>query len=331
MAVLIEDRDFPLLVKAAGVALERGQTLLRWWNAFPPVELIELPGSREGCRMQYFFSELPIGGKPTTVMGCVQRSTFVRRASGSLPPASLSRWVSENFLQKCRWISPDGTPGGFHYRPAMVLDRGETAPRRVDEDLPLTLAEIGPRYQWAVVRLDLKDYMRSFPVVGKFHRWVQFMNREAGYLLFHPDFFSSPYPRPDGWVDEYCFGYSVVPWQVMPTPAAYGAGRFHSAYKDYRFYLLEDGSVAIDVLFLVAPRCERVLNMAGFDPVLGTVRLIDALTLGRTSIRERAHYAVNHYAIGHHGRVHHNLLNGMRRIWEETNWQPQRQAHAASR
>jgi hypothetical protein len=65
-----------------------------------------------------------------------------------------------------------------------------------------------------------------------------------------------------------------------------------------------------------------VFNILGFDPVFDTVAALNALTLGRTRIVERSHIAVDHYAMGHHARVHRDLLEGMRRIWEETNWQP---------
>jgi hypothetical protein len=191
----------------------------------------------------------------------------------------------------------------------------------VDEDLDLRLEEVGSRYDWAAVRLDVLDFMRAFPVIGRFNRVLQPLNREAGYMVLHPCFFNSRHPTPPGCVEEYCFGYSVAPWKVLPTPAAYGPGRFHSAFKQFRFFLLEDGTVSIEVLFVVVPRCQRVLDILGFDPYFGTVKFLNALTLGRTNIVERASFGVDHYAIGHHARIHHNLLAGMRATWEETNWQ----------
>jgi hypothetical protein len=322
MAVLIADNDFAGVTGAAAAAIVRGEMLREWWNAFPPVTLIDLPGCRPDAHMQYFFSDLLLDDAPATIMGCVQRSRFPRRAPADGPPTSLGEWIGANFLRQCRWTNRDGTPGGFHYRPVLVLDRGpETMPRRVDENFDLRLNEVGARYEWAVLRLDLKDYIRALPwPLGNLSRWLQWLNREAGYLMFHPNYFSTPYPRPTGCVDEYCFGYAVVPWVVRPTIAAYGAGRFYSAYKEYRFFLEKDGTVSIDVLFLVAPRCTRVFNVLGFDPIFHTVSALDLITLRSTKIAERAHFAVNHYAMGHHGRVHTNLLDGMRAIWEQTNW-----------
>lgn len=301
----------------------RGNELRGWWNSFPEVALEDLPGSRPESRMQCFFSTIPIDGVPTTVSGCFQTSTFARHAAPGQPPVSLAEWVSANFLLKARWVNRDGTRGGFLYRPVLVLDPdSRTGVRLVDEDLNLKLCEVGTRYTWAVVRLDLLDYMRALPIIGKYNRFLEPLNREAGYMVLHPDYFHSPYPRPAGCVEEYCFAYSVSPWTVLPTIAAYGPGRFHAAFKQFRFYLMEDGTVAIEVLFVVAPRCHRVFNILGFDPVFHTVAVLDWLTLKRTNIVDRAHAAVDHYAMGHHARVHEHVLSGMRRIWEETNWQP---------
>ena len=325
MSLLIQDQDFSGVAGAVATGILRGNILRTWWNSFPPVNLMDLPGSKPESRMQYFFSELPIDDVPTSIMGCLQTSTFQRRPLRGQPSVSLAEWVGTNFLRRARWTNSDGTEGGFQYRPVMVLDPdSNVGVRRVEPDLDLQIADVGTRYTWAAVRLDLLDYMRAVPVIGKHNRLLEPLNREAGYMVLHPDFFHTPYPQPAGCVEEFCFAYTVSPWTVLPTIAAYGPGRFFSAFKQFRFFLLEDGRVAVEVLFLVAPRCHRVFNIFGFDPVFHTVAALNVLTLGLTKIVERAHAGVDHYAMGHHARVHENVLNGMRRIWEETNWQPRR-------
>jgi hypothetical protein len=331
VATLIQDCDFAGVAGAVATGILRGRNMHSWWESFPPVDLHDLPGSRPGERMQHFFATLPIDDVPTGVNGCIQTSTFARRARPGGPAVSLAEWVAGNFLQKCRWLNPAGRLSGFLYRPVMVLDaHASGAIRLVDEDLELKISEVGTRYGWAVVRLDLPDYMCAFPVIGKFSRFLSALNREAAYLVLHPDFFPSALPVPAGCVESCSFGYSVTPWTVLPSIAAYGPGRFHSAFKQFRFFLLEDGTVSIEVLFLVAPRCERVLNIGGHDPVFGTVRLVDALTFRGGSLLERSHASIDRYAMGHHARVHRNLLAGMRPTWEETNWQPAGNTSAAS-
>ena len=323
MSVLIKEADFDGVAAAAMTAIRRGETILNWWNTLPQLDLMEVRGSGPGKRMHHFFCTVPVDGALISANGCLQTSTFARRAEDGQPPESLAQWLGTNFLRKARWTNDDGSRGGFLYRPVMVLDRAEGArERRVDADLELKLAEVGTRYEWAMVRLDILDFMRAFPVIGKYARVLEPLNREAGYMVLHPGFFQSRHPSPPGCVEEFCFGYSVAPWKVLPTIASYGPGRFHSAFKQFRFFLLEDGTVSIEVLFVVVPRCERVLDIWGFDPYFGTVALLNALTLGRTRIVERARFGVDHYALGHHARIHNNLLSGMRAIWEQTNWQP---------
>lgn len=322
MAVLIRDEDFGGVAGAAAAGVLRGHTLREWWNSFPGIAYEELADSRPDARMRAFYTEIPIDDQPMSAMGCLQLSTFERRAAPGAEPVSLAGWVAENFLRRARWENADGTRGGFLYRPALLLLGGEHGEvRRAEDDLEVRVSDAGTRYRGMVLRLDLLDYMRAIPVLGKYNRWLEPLNREAGYMVLHEDYLQTAHPAPEGCVEQYCFGYSVSPWTVMPTPAAYGPGRFHSAYKQFRFFLLEDGRVQIEVLFIVAPRCTKVLNILGVDPVFGSARVIDWLTLGKLGVLERAQTGVNHYAMGHHARVHDHLLCGMRSIWEETNWQ----------
>jgi len=323
MSILIQDRDFQAVANAAGVGIARGEAMAAWWNSFPKLHLHDLPGSNPNERMQSFFGTMPIEGKTTDFMGCIQSARFSRRAAAGQPTVSLAKWVKDNFLQKCRWTNPDGTRGGFLYRPVLVKDRDDSGmPRRVDENFDLKIGEIGSRYAWAAVRLDVLDYIKAFPYVGAFSKYLEWLNREAGYMVLHPNFFHSPYPKPERCVEDCCFAYSVSPWTVEPTITAYGPGRFHSAFKQFRFFLLEDGTVVVEVLFLVAPRCEQVLSIFGIDPFFDTTRMMDLFTLGLAGFTKEAKESVSAYAIGHHARVHNNLLQGMRSIWERTNWQP---------
>ncbi len=279
MSTLIQDRDFPGVSTAISRGIDRGRVLRDWWNTSPRVEMLELAGSRPDSRMRCFFSEARIDGAITPLSGCFQTSTFAHRAASGAPAVGLAEWVGANFLRSASWADAKGRPTGFRYRPAVVSDLGKDfEPHRVDENLPLRLDEIGAKYEWAVVRLDLHDYMKAIPGMENIYHLMDALNREAGYMVIHSDFFGTPHPAPDGCVEEYTFAYSVSPWTVMPTPAAYGPGRFHSAFKQFRFFLMDDGSVSVEVLFLVAPQCRKMMNFLGFDPVFHTVGAIDALT-----------------------------------------------------
>ena len=162
--------------------------------------------------------------------------------------------------------------------------------------------------------------MKAFRKLGRYDRWLRRFNKESGYMVFHPAFFRPERPSPPGCTEELCFGYAVAPWIVIPTFVAYGAGRFYSAIKQYRFFFESDGSLTIQVAFVVAPRTERVLNFGGWDPFYDTIGLIDRLTFRRTSINRRAHNRIDLYGLTQHVRVHYNLLDGMRHFWEGALW-----------
>ena len=319
---LLPESQAPAVAAAVETGICRGQELLRWWNSEAP-RLVDLdaelpPGS--SCRS--FFGELQLEGKTTSVMGCLQQSTFKPRTPGSgESPVSLREWVNANFLRKSYWSQPGELPGGFLYRPALVKDAGGASPARtVTPDIDINLGEIGPKYEWAAIRLELLDYMKAFRKLGRYDRWLRRFNKESGYMVFHPAFFRPERPTPPGCVEEVCFGYAVAPWIVIPTFVAYGAGRFYSAIKQYRFFFNSDGSLTIQVAFVVAPRIEKVLDFRGWDPVSATIRLLDLLTLRRTSINRNAHNRIDLYGLTQHVRVHHNLLEGMRHYWEGNSW-----------
>ncbi len=323
---LLAEGHVAKVTAAAGTAIQRGRQLLQWWNAGPRPQFVDLePRSPPGVRMQAFFSTLALEGATMSVMGCLQTSSFVPKPTAPVrPPGSLRQQVLSSFIEASHWTNRDGELGGFLYRPLLVKDSGHDnalAVRLVAPDHPVKISKVGSRYEWALLRLDVLDYARAFRTMGRYQRFFKRFIHEAGYLVFHPVFFESPHPAPAGGALEVCFGYAVVPWVVVPTFLAYGPGRFYAAFKQYRFFLLEDGSVTIEVALVVAPRTERVLNIFGRDPIYGTVNFLDALTFRRTRIQQIAHKWIDLYGLGHHARVHRDFLYGMRGIWEGANWQ----------
>jgi hypothetical protein len=203
----------------------------------------------------------------------------------------------------------------------MVRDVGSAPARAVEPDAAIGIFDIGTRYQWAALRLDVLDYMKAFPPrIARYDRFLRRFNNEAGYMIFHPAFFVPPTPPPSGFREVYSFGYAVAPWMIVPTFVAFGAGRFYSAMKQYRFFVHDSGALKIEITFIVAPRTQKIMNFGGWDPVYSTVGLLDRLTLRRTGIVRGAHDGIDHYAMGHHVRVHQNLLDGLLQRLEGMGW-----------
>jgi hypothetical protein len=318
MSELLQPEQEALVAAAAETGLKRGEQLLRWFEAEGEARLVELgAGLPAGSRSWSFFGELELEGKPATVMGCVLRAVFPARVSRAEPDMSLVEWLGANFLQKCRWTGPDGLPGGFLYRPILVKNASNGSKAcRVPAESEIRLAQIGSQYEWAAFRLDVLDYLKAFPTLAPYERWLRPFMHECGYMVFHPAFFKSPRPVPQGCTEEFCFGYAVAPWIVVPTFVAYGAGRFYAAMKQYRIFRQPDGSLLVENIFVVSNRMEKVLNFHGWDPIFGSVRLLDALTLHQTGINRRAHDHIDLFGLIHHARIHDNMLEGMRARWE---------------
>jgi hypothetical protein len=322
MSFLLPENEVAGLLAAAEGSIPRGKQLLTWWNG-PPPPMSVIPSRYPDVEMQAFFEDIPLDGRTISGMGVLQTSWFPRLALGpEFRPASLRQWVRENFIQDACRPGPDGKLSGLRYRPVMVRDAGASVARRVESDLKVRLADLGSRYDWELFRLDLVDYARALPIPDRIGRFLRHFVTEAGYVLYHPFASTSPRPIPAGAIEQACFGYTVVPWSARKTILAYGPGRFHAALKQYRAFLMNDGSVLVEVVFIVTPRSQHILDIGGIDPVYGLASIVDKLTFRNGAVLQRAHRAIDHYAMGHHGRVHVNLLEGLRDVLQGSNWQP---------
>jgi hypothetical protein len=314
---LLSEEHVGTVTAAAETAIRRGCDLLRWWNTAQPV-LSPIRHSFPGVTMHAFFEAIPVEGVMKPGMGCLQTSTFRRgRAAEGRPPVDLRTWIMESAVREC--YRPGG--GGFLYQPLLARRAGpDGAVERLPQGPAVRLADLGRDFEWVVQRLDLPDYALALPFPRGITRLMRPFLRESGSVVFSRTLYDSPHVPMAGAREQATFGYAVVPWRIDPTILGFGPGRFHAALKQYRVCLLEDNSVTIEVVFIVCPRTQKILDIGGLDPVYGTVRALDALTFHRTRIVEKAHAGIDRYAMAHHGRVHINMLEGMRDIWEGTNW-----------
>ena len=325
MGPLVAEKDVAAIAAAVDLGIFRGKQLLNWWTSSRPDLTQFNAGLTHDGTSHCFFTTMELEGKPSSVMGCLQAAVYHQRTNGNPAQAgeALRNWLGSRFLQQTTWTNADGLPGGFLYRPAMVRDRGAASARAVEPDAPITIFDIGTRYEWAALRLDVLDYMRAFPPrIARYDRWLRRFNNEAGYMIFHPAFFVPPTSPPAGFREVFCFGYAVAPWMIVPTFVAFGAGRFYSAMKQYRFFVNDNGALKIEIAFIVAPRTQKIMNFGGWDPIYGTVGIWNFLTLRRTGIVQRAHDAIDRYAMSHHVRVHQNLLDGLLGTLEGMGWEP---------
>ena len=228
--------------------------------------------------------------------------------------------MKSQFLRIATWTHPDGSAAGFGYTPLVYETRTEGGHGGFGPASDFRLEQVDRDYSWAVLQVDIHDFVRSFPPARPFARQLSSRIRESAYVVTHPNYSTPVSPAPPGSVAESRFGYSFLPTTVEPNFFGFGPGRFQAAIKQFRFLLLDNGDLEIRLSFIVAPRSQKVLYLWGFDPVYTLVHLINAVTLGVFKIRRRAHDRLDAVMLSLHGNVHQNLLDGMRSIWEESHW-----------
>lgn len=318
-----DSSDFSRLVEDTKVALDSGAELFHWWKRKEQAgELgkFEIRRPHEACEVSAFYDQVELDGRRTSVMGCQQTAHYRRTAGSSGMSSGFEAFLKARFLELCRWVNPDGLPGGFGYRPLLQQWKEGARVEGFPDDSPLDLAEIGKSLDWVVCRVDIHDFVRTFPGLRSRARTFSKFVREAAYVVFDPVFFSQAAPLAEDALAECVFGYSFLPSLVEPNHFGFGPGRFGTAIKQFQFVLREEGRIDIRTSFLVAPRSERVLYFGGFDPVYSAVHLVNALTFNLFEIRRRVHDSLDAFMLSHHARVHQALLDGMRGVWEELPW-----------
>lgn len=175
----------------------------------------------------------------------------------------------------------------------------------------MTLDRVEREFEWVVLQVDILDFIRSFPGIGRFAKFFSRFIKEAAYILIHPKFSAPALPETEATLTRLCFGYSFLPCAAHPSFFGFGPGRFGTAVKQFDVAALENGRVEIRLAFIVTPRSEKVLSLWGFDPVYNFSSLLDLLTLRRFNLDGRVHDRLDARMLAHHCRVHQAFLQGL--------------------
>jgi uncharacterized damage-inducible protein DinB len=319
------------LADDADEALSTGRQLVSWWRTKAREDALELfhlrPAYPPYYEMQAFFDSIVLQGdvKPTSIMGCLQRHRFKRRrAPAEDTTRHLESFIDQRFLAQCFKTHPDGTPGGFRYRP--ICFRESKSGRLLEppdpEALGMDLASLRNGLEWGVLRVDILDFVRVNELLARYEDTLSHFMRESAYIVIHEDLACEPTKAPKDVVAERRFGYAFLPREVEPLYLGFGPGKFGAAVKQWRFLLFLNGDVEVRVAFLVAPRSQKVLDFGGFDPVYTSVRLAEAFSMGALGLDASAHAALDRVFLEHHGVVHADIVLGLAEVWEGQRWTP---------
>jgi hypothetical protein len=322
------DRRLAEFAHDAERALKSGRQIVSWWRdktLLGELKLFPMKTAEEPhYEMQGFFDSILMIGdmKPTPIMGCLQRLRFKRRRP-PVPEATrhLESFIDQHFLAKCLRTRPDGSPGGFRYRPICVKHKDG---RLVEPEDPqahgadLAGFRHGPQ---GVLQVDILDFVRVNPMLAQYDGVLSRFIRESAYVVIHEDLAVAPTDTPKGVIAERVFGYAFLPRAVEHNMFGFGPGKFTAAIKQWRFLLFLNGDVEVHVSFLVT-RSQKVLEIGGFDPIYASLHLADAFSLGALGLRQRGHDAMDRIFLEHHGAVHADVVMGLQEIWEGQRWAP---------
>lgn len=321
------EEEVPLQAFAddAEEALSKGRQIVEWWRSKALESALRLfPLSNDlpkDADMQGFFDEILLLGemKPTTIMGCLQRQRFKRgRSPLAEATPNLETFVDDHFLAKCLEARADGSPGGFRYRPLCFKEKDGRITK--PEDAVPRVSSVRDR-EWGVFRVDILDFVRANRMLAPYDPVLSRFVRESAYVVIHEDLALEPTKAPKV-LAERRFGYAFLPRTVEPNVFGFGPGKFGAAIKQWRFLLFLNGDVEVQVAFLVAPRSQRVMDIAGFDPVYSSIGLAEIFSLGALGLRKKGHSALDKVFLKHHGTVHGAVVAGLSEIWESQRWVP---------
>lgn len=297
--------------------LAAGAQLLHWWKQKDgaddyPERFDVVREYSQGDRTFGFFDRAVVSDSELRVMGVVQEMFYDRQKAAS--PAMVSDQVREFILRYFMRVSqfrapeavaPSGSPAhagiesamswlpepaehrvGFGYEQAYykLKDSGRIGKfPAADREAIVDLREVGPVYDWIVLKVDIFDFYLSFSPFGSEALRMQLPLKESTYLVLGPPFVTHrENPAPDV-LAEYGFGYAFIPYAPPDAPPmiAYGPGYFAAAIKSVTFRVMRDGEVRVRAAFIVN-RPDQIASV-DIDPVDWGMQVANRLTFGAAS------------------------------------------------
>lgn len=144
----------------------------------------------------------------------------------------------------------------------------------------IDLREIGPKYQWIVLKVRIFDFNFVFRPFGGAAPSITVPLNEDSYLVVNREFVLDEGPRAGGDLGRYGFGYAFI---KNPDEGllGWGPGKFDAAMQTIHFRVLPDGRIRVDMVF-VANRPTSILNVS-LNPFVWGHDMLDAVSGGATN------------------------------------------------
>ncbi len=139
------------------------------------------------------------------------------------------------------------------------------------------LRELGPTYEWIVVKVRIFDFDLRFRPFGEEGPEVVFGLNEESLLVLSPEFITDDSSSESPALGRYGLGYAFIR-NPRGGLVAYGPGQFDVAIELIAFDVQRPGEVLVEMVF-VANRPTEIVNLV-LDPADWGFRIADALLFG---------------------------------------------------
>ena len=221
--------------------------------------------------------------------------------------------------------------------------------------------ELATRYEWVVAKVAVFNFVLSFPLNPDWPRIGVPLGGQTTQYIIYSNAFVEDHTDPSGVGGRYQFGYAMLQPRYDDSVLRYGPGQFAAGFQLFTFTIGDDGRVEVRMPFVVnrpteilsisldpldwafsvaerllPGRASRLLeplhaafdglpgrpNLA-FDPVFGSIDLINLLTLGQASrtlciSKEQ----LEKFFLVFHFRQYYTMITGSLLTWRQIrNWQ----------
>jgi hypothetical protein len=260
-----------------------------------------------------FFDVATVGGREMPVLGNFQTLFYDQTKSPTRDRAAAARWMRDQvrefilhyFMRVSYFREPEAYVPTVDRKPPPPLlrpfslcpeenpslvgfgfsqlffkrsDNGEVGafPEAVRYAM-VDLREIGPKYRWNLLNVDIFDFNFAYQPFGPGTPWLSVPLKEGSYLIMDRSFVVDEEEPAPGVLGRYGFGYAFIK-NPVPGPIAYGPGEFDAAFELITFTVYSDGKVRADAVF-VANRPTQIARVS-LNPATLAGQAASLATLG---------------------------------------------------
>jgi hypothetical protein len=201
--------------------------------------------------------------------------TVVQNGASPPPfPLDLFSWCFRGFV----------TREGFGFEQLYYKLRGSGEIGRfpeADRFAIIDQRELATRYEWVVAKVQVFDFVLSFPVNPALPRIGIPLSGEAQYIIYSNAFVvdeTDPLPGVRG---RFQFGYAMLKPRHDDSILVYGPGQFDAGFQLFTFTVADDGTVLVRMPFVVN-RPTQILSIS-LDPIDWAFRAAEIVTPGPAS------------------------------------------------